>query len=721
MFKVFWFHIMAFVVICFSFISCEDEGCISCEQTQNMKKQKVAVIVSLENTDRWKRTLQWTAANIREAQRDNDLSYDFQFVFFDENASELSLNTFITNVLCDSNYVAMIGPESSAKAENVAFIFDNFKKQYQKNPIPLILPVATSIDLQREYVGSDWLWCLSESNLTQSEALLSVTKSFSSLNTDNVSKLHLICTTDSYGKSFSTWLPFVATERAMNISTTLNISENISEVELKKILQSSLISKAENGEIIIVACSNPTLCATIDSLLSNDESGKIFVQVFSDSALPDRMGYGVIGSYGVAIGADPAYGFRILYETKFNEFPVYGEPQVYDALMLTWLGLCAKHYSTVPMTQIDAMKSIARESTREAKLNYTSSNLKYALDQLKKGEMPSVVGATGPFVFDSKYGSIRENTSFVFWHSKDGVFSSLEDFSTKGVFGTQSSISSWNFQMQNIEDDSDTQGNELPVLHDRWALLVAGSDTWQDYRHQADVLAMYWTLKYCGYDDDHIILVEENNLAYNIQNPVKGNVHNSVGGFNLYNNAYIDYQLSQLKTSDIGDILCGNARESLSKVLHSDGDDDVFVFWCGHGETDVLKFGQRNIYASEVNDWLTRMENDNKYRKLLFVVETCYAGSVAQYCSSHKRTLFITAANSVERSYVDMTNLDENLDLYVSNGFSNTFIQMVGEHPNVSLRDLYYGLVLGTSGSHVSLYGSKSFGNLYDCSMKEFF
>lgn len=50
------------------------------------------------------------------------------------------------------------------------------------------------------------------------------------------------------------------------------------------------------------------------------------------------------------------------------------------------------------------------------------------------------------------------------------------------------------------------------------------STTWANYRHQADAFAMYQLLRQSGYDDDHIILIIEDNLASDPKNVYPGQI-----------------------------------------------------------------------------------------------------------------------------------------------------------------------------------------------------
>jgi legumain len=64
------------------------------------------------------------------------------------------------------------------------------------------------------------------------------------------------------------------------------------------------------------------------------------------------------------------------------------------------------------------------------------------------------------------------------------------------------------------------------VACDNWAVLVAGSNTYANYRHQSDVFHAYQILKKNGFTQDRIITFAYDDIAQNIKNPFKGKVFN---------------------------------------------------------------------------------------------------------------------------------------------------------------------------------------------------
>lgn len=105
--------------------------------------------------------------------------------------------------------------------------------------------------------------------------------------------------------------------------------------------------------------------------------------------------------------------------------------------------------------------------------------------------------------------------------------------------------------------------------------------------NQADMLNRYLILKAHGYDDDHIVLIMDD-IANNTANSEKGNIRVSPNGPYLYHDVTIDYHPSALEPSDIKQILCDEQSDRLPQVILSTADDNVFVFWSGHGEYGQL-------------------------------------------------------------------------------------------------------------------------------------
>ena len=70
-----------------------------------------------------------------------------------------------------------------------------------------------------------------------------------------------------------------------------------------------------------------------------------------------------------------------------------------------------------------------------------------------------------------------------------------------------------------------------------WVLLVAGSNGWFNYRHQADVCHAYQIVAAHGVPDDHIIVM----MYDDIENPTPGKIINHPNGIDVYHGVPKDY------------------------------------------------------------------------------------------------------------------------------------------------------------------------------------
>ena len=162
----------------------------------------------------------------------------------------------------------------------------------------------------------------------------------------------------------------------------------------------------------------------------------------------------------------------------------------------------------------------------------------------------------------------------------------------------------------------------------------------------------------------------------------------------------IDYRLSDLSPVDIEAILAGKRDERLPEVIAASEYDNIFVFWSGHGEYGEMLWGKNDaVKEYDMRKILESLSENGNYRKMLWMVETCYAGSVARASEGIPGVMFITAADENETSKADV--FSNKLNVWMSNRFTSTFQDLIDKEPGISIRDLYYGLFQNTVGSHV--------------------
>ena len=96
-----------------------------------------------------------------------------------------------------------------------------------------------------------------------------------------------------------------------------------------------------------------------------------------------------------------------------------------------------------------------------------------------------------------------------------------------------------------------------------WAVLIAGSNTYSNYRHQSDIFHAYQLLKKGGFDEDKIITFAYDDIANSTSNPYKGKVFNKPtykeAGVDVYAGVKIDYSKATVTPAHFMAVLEGNA------------------------------------------------------------------------------------------------------------------------------------------------------------------
>lgn len=169
-----------------------------------------------------------------------------------------------------------------------------------------------------------------------------------------------------------------------------------------------------------------------------------------------------------------------------------------------------------------------------------------------------------------------------------------------------------------------------------WAVLVAGSNTYGNYRHQADVCHAYQVVKSQGIPESNIIVMAYDDIANNSRNPFPGKLFNkptAAGeeGVDVYAGCNIDYKSSDVNPQNFMDVLTGTAS---GKKLESTSEDNVFVFFSDHGAAGLIAFPAGELHKADLQKTFDTMHSKNMYKKLSFYLETCESGSMFEGMST---------------------------------------------------------------------------------------
>lgn len=166
-----------------------------------------------------------------------------------------------------------------------------------------------------------------------------------------------------------------------------------------------------------------------------------------------------------------------------------------------------------------------------------------------------------------------------------------------------------------------------------WAVLVDTSRFWFNYRHVANVLSIYRSVKRLGIPDSQIILMVADDMACNPRNPRPATVFNNANQkINVYgDDVEVDYRGYEVTVENFIRVLTGRLPPSTprSKRLLTDERSNVLVYMTGHGGDGFLKFQDDNEISNvELADAFEQMWQKRRYHELFYMIDTCQAESM---------------------------------------------------------------------------------------------
>lgn len=718
-------------------VSCSDKDGDGTTLDSSETVVNVDIIMPENMQSQYKNIIDWALQNMTLAQQGLDKKIRLSLRYHDEDKENLDiLGKQLTSN--DNTSHAVIGPFNDYNAKILLGYLAN------KN-IPVMLPTYTNPELQRIYSRSKNIWFLSESTTTQCEIMLHCIKQLDG----EASSSALVYSNDTIGKSYLSYFGRFATELKVGVlpkgicayqeggnADFSNLLQHIQEYSYARVCLA--LSKANDTKTVIDSLYKANKYIHIP-FLNITEGNRT---VLKEMAHP---------TFVITPLYSPKSGFAISYYTKFKAYPLFGEAQIYDALSIIALG-AAKRLGAKDQTNLyvrnekvtppagedipalnDWMRAtVANDSGDET--NWNATGLTIGFRNFSKGEVCNVTGATGTLDFDVYSGTNILNTYYG-WLYFDGKSSSpalIEYLTTSTQEGGSaiSTTSTWQWDLlekQVFDPNGVDYIAQLTPCTDYWALLITPSTKWSNYRHQADVFAIYQLLRSRGYSDDHIITINEDNLATCSKNAgYEGKIYIEKNGKDVRSGCKVDYHFSDLTRDDIKDIMLGNSSTRLPKVFNTTHSSNIFVFWSGHGGAiDGPLWGDDDAKYSfgteRIKQIVSQMNEERKYRRMMMVVETCYSGLWGKALEGIDNLVVLTSANDIESSHAD--GYDDNRYIFYRNAFTKTFYDelSVTSANELTLLDFYKKLAKSTKDSHAGLYNESHYGSVYTNYLYDFF
>jgi GPI-anchor transamidase subunit K len=186
-----------------------------------------------------------------------------------------------------------------------------------------------------------------------------------------------------------------------------------------------------------------------------------------------------------------------------------------------------------------------------------------------------------------------------------------------------------------------------------WAVLVGTSRFWFNYRHLANVLSIYRTVKRLGIPDSQIILMLPDDMACNPRNAFPGTVYsNADRAVDLYgDNIEVDYRGYEVTVENFIRLLTDRVGAEMprSKRLLTDDRSNILVYMTGHGGNEFLKFQDaEEIGAFDLADAFEQMWEKKRYHEILFMIDTCQANTM--YSKLYSPNIIATGSSELDQS-----------------------------------------------------------------------
>ncbi|KER23284.1 hypothetical protein T265_14674, partial [Opisthorchis viverrini] len=214
---------------------------------------------------------------------------------------------------------------------------------------------------------------------------------------------------------------------------------------------------------------------------------------------------------------------------------------------------------------------------------------------------------------------------------------------------------------------------------------------------QADVFHAYQVVRKNNVPAENIITFAYDDIASNPKNPFRGKVFHDNMHEDVYNGVVIDYRGKDVTRNNFLNVLKGDKKLEAKnkKVLKSGPDDNVFLFYSGHGA----------LHAVELNDILAYMHSKKSTTNLCCTWRRATPALCFEILFLQIWELLTSAKEDEESWSIFCT--DKDIDTCLANEFPYAWITD-SEYHDLKTRTLdqqYEEVKKGTAESHVMKYG----------------
>ncbi|XP_026105108.1 legumain [Carassius auratus] len=226
----------------------------------------------------------------------------------------------------------------------------------------------------------------------------------------------------------------------------------------------------------------------------------------------------------------------------------------------------------------------------------------------------------------------------------------------------------------------------------QWVMLVAGSKTWNNYRHQANVCHAYQIVHQNGIPDEQIVVMMYDDIANNQKNPYPGKIINKPNGPNVYPNVPKDYTGTEVTPENFLAALKGDScavKKRKPKVITSGGNDTIFIYLSDHGGSNTFSFPKGTLHAHDLIETIKEMARNYKFSKMVIYMESCKSGSLFTTLPDNVHVYAVTSTKADEKGHA--CYFDSVRKTYLSDEFSAVWMHYTeaNDLDNKTLRDQF--------------------------------
>ncbi|KAG8867905.1 glycosylphosphatidylinositol anchor biosynthesis [Serendipita sp. 405] len=241
-----------------------------------------------------------------------------------------------------------------------------------------------------------------------------------------------------------------------------------------------------------------------------------------------------------------------------------------------------------------------------------------------------------------------------------------------------------------------------------WAVLVCSSRYWFNYRHMANTLGMYRTVKRLGIPDSNIILMLADDVSCNARNRFPASVYsNGRRNLDLYGeNIEVDYRGYEVTVENFLRLLTGRVEPSVprSKRLLTDEKSNVFVYMTGHGGAEFLKFqDNEEISAFDIADAFEQMWQKKRYHEIFFMIDTCQANTM--YSKFYSPNILATGSSELGESSYSYEN-DADIGVAVIDRYTHlvlSYLENINKTSRSTMQQLFDAYDFNRMRSHAGV------------------